>query len=291
VPFIGILHEILPLALPAFVLVLLAAVVHALWNFIAKRTAGDVGVFWLGLCFAGALLAPVALLLGELPDAAGLPYILATGVIHAFYFALLAGSYKHGEMSVVYPLARGTGVAGTAAVAFLLLDEPISLVGAVGLSCVCGGIVMIGLRELLARADVHSCLLAILVGVATTAYSIVDKLGVTHVAPLAYIAGLASFAALFLAPYVLWRFRGQCFDAWRSRKAASLGIGLGSMLTYLIIVYAFRLANVSYVVAVREVSIVVVALLSVTVLKEAMTVQRGLAIGAILTGVILVKLA
>jgi drug/metabolite transporter (DMT)-like permease len=279
------------LALPAFVLVLLAAVVHALWNFVAKRTAGNVGVFWLGLGFAGASLAPIALVLGLIPNAAGLPYIVATGFIHAIYFSLLAGSYRHGEMSVVYPLARGTGVAGTAAVAFLFLDESISLIGAAGLSLICTGIVLIGLRELMAKANLHACLLAISVGLASTAYSIVDKLGVQHVSPLAYIAGLATFAALFMAPIVMLRFRGECAEAWHNRKAASLGIGMGSMLTYLVIVYAFQLANVSYVVAVREVSIVVVAVLSVMVLKEAMTWDRGLAIGAILAGVVLVKLA
>jgi drug/metabolite transporter (DMT)-like permease len=277
--------------LSAFILVLSASVVHALWNLVAKRVSGNVGVFWVGIGLAGLLLAPAALLFDFPSDSDGVAYMLATGFIHAIYFGLLASSYRHGEMSVVYPLARGTGVAGTALVAGTLIGERISLVGAVGIAAVCAGIVLIGLRELRARSQPRSCILALLVGVSSTGYSIVDKLGVAHVGPLCYIAGLAMFAALFLTPWVLLRFRAECLDAWRTRKMQGLSIGLGSMLTYLVILFAFQMANASYVVAVREVSIMVVAVLSVAVLKEAMTPQRAVAIGTILVGVVLVKMA
>jgi drug/metabolite transporter (DMT)-like permease len=271
--------------------VLVAAVVHALWNLVAKKVSGNIGVFWLGLSLAALLLAPVALLFGSLPDLAGLPYMLATGAIHAVYFSLLAFSYQHGEMSVVYPLARGTGVAGTAILAGTLIGEHVSWVGAAGIASVCGGILLIGLREIVAGSHPRSYGLAVLVGLSSTGYSIVDKLGVAHVEPVVYVTGLATFAAIFQSPYVLLRFRSECRDAWTNRKLQSLGIGLASMLTYLVIPYAFQLSNASYVVAVREVSIVLVAVLSVTVLKEAMTAQRIFAIAAILVGVILVKMA
>src|SRR5581483_6028127 len=119
------------------------------------------------------------------------------GALHAVSFSLLALSYQHGEMSVVYPLARGTGVAGTALIAGTVVGESISPLGGVGIALVSCGILLIGLREIVAGSHPRSYLLAILVGVTSTGYSIVDKFGVAHVDPIVYVTGLAGFAALF----------------------------------------------------------------------------------------------
>src|SRR5262245_66014738 len=100
--------------LSAFALVVAAACLHALWNLAAKRVSGNVGVLWLGLGLAGGLLAPFALPSAvQSFDPAGLPYLVATGLIHAASFGLLAAAYRHGELSLVYPLSRGTGVWGS----------------------------------------------------------------------------------------------------------------------------------------------------------------------------------
>lgn len=279
------------MSLSAFLLVVIAAVLHALWNLVAKRASGNIGVFWLGLCFAASLLLPIAALAAQPPPTIGLPYILATALIHTVYFALLSASYRHGEMSVVYTLARGTGVAGTALAAFLLIGEPVSALGATGILFVCAGILLMGVREWHMPASSRAYLLALLVGLSIVAYSIVDKLGVAHVHPLVYIAGLAAGTALFLSPWMLLRFHGECADAWRQHKLQSACVGLGSMGTYVLILFAFQESQASYVVAVRELSIVVVAGLSVAVLRERITVQKGVAIAAILIGVVLVKAA
>ena len=95
------------MTLTTFFLVVVAAVLHACWNLAAKKASGNIGVFWLGLCFASLMFLPVVWL-SDLPiPLVGWPYIVATGLIHTAYFGLLAASYRHGEMSVVYPLARG----------------------------------------------------------------------------------------------------------------------------------------------------------------------------------------
>lgn len=276
---------------PAFLLVLVAAVLHALWNLAAKKASGNIGVFWLGLCFASLLLLPAVWLSGLPVDPAGLTYIVATGLIHTAYFGLLAASYRHGEMSVVYPLARGCGVAGTALIAAFLLHEPLSLLGAIGILSVSGGILLVGLREVVNRSTQHACLLALLVGLTIVGYSVVDKLGVGLVHPVVYITGLVTRAALFLAPLVLLRHRDECRVAWTNQKGLSAWVGIGVVTTYLLILFAFQMGSVSYVVAVRELSIVVVAILSVTVLQEPLTLPRCLSTAAILIGVVLVKLA
>jgi len=94
----------------------LAAILHAVWNFAAKQAAGNLGALWLGVCLGSMLSWPWAVLAhqAEPLTLAGLPYIGATGILHAWYFGFLSRSYTTGEISLVYPVARGTGVAGGA---------------------------------------------------------------------------------------------------------------------------------------------------------------------------------
>ena len=280
------------MSLTAFALVVAAACLHALWNLAAKRVSGNVGVLWLGLCLCGVMLAPFALLSAVRSfDPAGLPYIVATGLIHAAYFGFLAAGYRHGELSIVYPLSRGTGVAGTALVAWAVTGEGISALGALGIGSVCLGILLLGQRELRRPNQARSSRLALLVGLTITAYSVVDKLGVGLVSPVVYLAGLVIVTWVVLAPLVLLRYPQECREAWQKHKRTSLGMGLGSMGTYLLILAAFQQANASYVVAARELAIVVAVGLGVGVLKEPLTWLRAVSTAAILVGVVLVKVA
>jgi uncharacterized membrane protein len=94
-----------------------------------------------------------------------------------------------------------------------------------------------------------------------------------------------------LAPLVLLRYGQECREAWRKHKRTSLGVGLGSMATYLLILAAFQQANASYVVAARELAIAFAVILGVAVLKEPLTVPKAVSTAAILVGVGLVKVA
>jgi drug/metabolite transporter (DMT)-like permease len=172
-----------------------------------------------------------------------------------------------------------------------VIGEGVSALGAVGIGSVCLGILLLGLPELRRPAQGRSCLLAVLVGLTITAYSVVDKVGVGRDSPVVYLAGLAAVTGAVLAPFVLLRHGQECREAWREHKRTSLGVGLGSTGTYLVILAAFRQGHASYVVAARELSIAVAAGLSVAVLKEPLTVPKVLSTAAILVGVVLVKVA
>jgi drug/metabolite transporter (DMT)-like permease len=215
----------------------------------------------------------------------------ATALLHAAYFALLAASYRHGELSVVYPLARGTGVAGTGGVAWLVLGERPSALGAVGVGSICLGIVLLGMRGWHRPGHSRSYYLALLVGLTITGYSVVDKLGVARVHPAVYFTGLAFGAALLLAPLVLVGYRQEWRQAWRQYKWTSVWVGLGGMATYLLILAALRQAPAGYVVAARELAIAVAAALGVAVLREPLTLPKALSTAAIVAGVVLVKAA
>jgi drug/metabolite transporter (DMT)-like permease len=125
--------------------------------------------------------------------------------------------------------------------------------------------------------------------VTVTAYSVVDRLGVGRVSPVVYLAGLAAVTGVVLAPFVLLRYPQECREAWGRHKRTSLGVGLGSTGTYLLILAAFRQAHAGYVVAARELSVAVA--LGVAVLREPLTVPKALSTAAILVGVVLVKVA
>ncbi len=128
-------------------LVLASAFIHAGWNFTARKVLGNLPVYWLGLCLAGLVGGPFACLAAT--GAAlreGLPFMLATGVINALYFAVLAKAYETGEIALVYPIARGFGLACTVGLAAAFLGERLSAAGAAGLAAVGTGIVLLGAR-------------------------------------------------------------------------------------------------------------------------------------------------
>jgi drug/metabolite transporter (DMT)-like permease len=276
-----------------FVIVLLAATLHALWNFAAKKVSGNLGALWLGLCLVSVCSWPWALLLQrtERLTLVGLLYIMATGMMHAWYFALLARSYAVGDMSLVYPVMRGTGVAGTAVLAVVWLHERLPVLGMIGILAICLGTGMAGFSRRYSKDEAGAYLRAILVGATITGYSIIDKLAMGHVHPVVYISGMFSVAALLLAPYVLRRQRAACLQAYQHLKPAIGLIGIGSMGTYLLILFAFRLGPVSYIVAAREFAVVLGALLGFFVLKERLTARRVMGITAITIGLVLLKLA
>ena len=274
----------------AFLLVILAAALHALWNFAAKKASGNLSVIWVGLVIATVAVIPFLFLLSpeQIFVSKAWPFVLATGIIHAVYFFAVAKAYEHGDISVVYPISRGSGIAGTAIIACLLLQEEISSVGTVGILLISLGTLLLGLTNIHQKRGIF---FSLLVAVMIITYSIVDKLGVGIIHPFGYIFGLVLLTTIFLAPYILMNKRQELLSAMKNMKKYSLIIGLGSGGTYLIILFVFQMAQVSYVVAAREVAVAFGALLGIVFLKEQSTAQKIICITVIVTGMLLIKLA
>lgn len=277
----------------AFALVIISALLHAMWNFATKKVSGNLSVLYLALVIASLALLPFALvfLFSNRLAPIGWLFLIATGVVHTFYFLFLSRAYTHGSISVVYPVARGCGVVGTAAVALVLLREQISMIGAAGIVCTSMGILFIGLSRSARLDDKRAILYALLVGLTMIAYSIIDKMAVGYVHPVIYILGLFMLSMLFLTPFVLVTRKNELVRAWREYKKYSLIIGLGSAVGYLMILFVFQMARVSYVVAVREVSVAVGAILGMVYLGEARSRWKILGIGLISAGLVLIRIA
>lgn len=275
-----------------FVLVLISAFLHALWNFAARKASGNLAVMWLGLAIAIIICLPLALRIWPSMESirSALPYMLATGIIHSLYFWLLSKSYKEGEISFVYPIARGTGVAGTSIGAPVFINEGISSLGAVGIIAIICGIIALGLNRANSKKQFNSGISALLVGCTITGYSLVDKIGVGQIHPVFYIFSMFILTGFFLSPHVLLNHRKACVDAWKNMKRYIFLIGPASMGTYLIILFTFQLSKVSYIVAVREFAVVIGAALGITILGERLTWEKCLGISAITLGLVLVKL-
>jgi uncharacterized membrane protein len=279
-----------------FLLVIFSAFCHATWNFAARKAAGNLMAIWLGLWIGCAVILPAAVgvvihdgmrTLAELP---AISCILATGLIHIVYFRLLAAAYEEGEISLVYPIARGSGIALTAILASFILLEHLTLLGALGIGLICLGIFSLSTATHRRAEDVKAIRLALGIGASIVAYSIVDKLGVSYVHPVLYIWSMFLIMAVGLTPVLIRRYRGKLWQTARQYRGYAAIIGIGSAGTYLMILFAFTRGPVNYIVAVREFAVVLGALAGIVFLKERLTLVKVLAIGVIVIGIIGIKL-
>ena len=288
-----------PMTALSLALVLLSAVAHASWNLMLKR-AGDPEVFaWVMLVVGSILLAPVglALLWYNSMDFPGLWFLLASVVLHVFYFILLARGYATGDLSLVYPVARGMGPMLVPVLAVILLGEIVETMAIVGIAAIVGGIYTISwwgnfhqvLRSPLLFLRSAGMRYAVLTGLTIAVYSIVDKEGVGHIQPLLYIYFMFIGTVALLAPYILANKGMETVKAeWRANAVPITVSGLLAFAAYGLVLTAFSLSRVSYVAPAREVGIVIGVLMGIFLLKEPFGRGRLLGSGLIVGGLALI---
>ena len=282
----------------ALLLVLAAAAIHATWNALTKRAQDQLAFLWSSVSLATLVLLPAgwALLPPEGVPGAAWPFLVATSVIHAVYFYVLGRAYGSGEFSLVYPIARGLGVALVPLAAFFFLDERPSPLGALGVLLVVAGIVGINLSSAgLTSAGLSSLMSAgtgwaLVTGLSIAAYSLVDKAGVARLHPVPYIAILGVGMSLLLVPAMVRR-RVALAREWRTNWRAILVASTLNLTSYLLVLFAFRLSKAGYVVAAREISIVLSVVIGRLWFGERGLGARFAAASLVLAGVICVALA
>ncbi len=277
---------LIPLAL-----VLLSAGLHASWNLIVKSEDDKLFSGWLTVMAPAVLLSPVLLFTG-LPSRDAWPILIGSGAIHTCYMMALIRAYTHGDLSVVYPVARGLAPLLVAVGAPWILGERLSLPAIVGIVLVGGGIVWLGLSARRAATSRAALGWAMATAVCICSYSIVDKVGVSRANPLAYIVVLMGLNAACMSPFLLWRRdRRRVADARPRRWGMSVTGGLLSVAAYFLVLTAMRLTQVSYVAALRETSVILAALLGWRVLGEDYGAQRLLASAVVALGLLSLVLA
>ena len=279
----------------ALALVLSAAVIHATWNAMAKGARDPMAMLWWAGVLSSLVLAPPSLYVlardGFSPRA--LPFVVATVILHSMYFFSLGKAYQTGDFSVVYPMARGMGVALVPMAAYYFFDERLSRLGILGIGLIGLGIFVLHWRR---GAWSEDALLrpgtgwAIATGLCIASYSLVDKVGVSHINPFPYLWAMMLGSCVSLLPAVRAR-PGSMAREWRENRLAVLLSGVLSPGGYLLVLFAFRLSKAGYVVAGREVSIVISALIGSILLREGRLPQRLLGAAVVASGVVCVALA
>jgi drug/metabolite transporter (DMT)-like permease len=279
----------------ALVLVLIAALAHAGWNVLAKTAAGGAAFVWLFSAAAAVLWAPVAAVaLVVAPGSFGLEglvFVLGSGALHALYFTLLQRGYREGDLSLVYPLARGTGPLLSTLAAIVLFSERPSALALAGGAIIVAAVLSLagagghgGVRRAQRRLAVG---FAIGTGVTIAAYTLWDKhaVGPLGLSPIVYYWGTNLAETAILSAFVAHR-RADVGRVWRAHRTQALGVAILSPLAYILVLFALAHAPVSYVAPARELSILVGAVAGTTVLAEGHRRRRLLAAGAIFAGIV-----
>lgn len=286
----------------ALILVLLGSVAHAGWNLLLKRSDNKEVFVWSLLVSSSLLLAPLGAVLfwlNPIPPP-GYWLVLATIVVHVYYFVLLGRGYARGDLSLVYPVARGIGPMLVPVLAVLTLGEKIALPAVLGIVCIIVGIYIVSwwgrFREIvsapLSFLRDGGIRYALLTGLTITVYTLVDKRGVEHVQPILYMYLLTLGVAVGLAPYILRNYGwAPIAREWRAHTWHILVAGLLVFLAYGLALIAFSLSRVSYVAPAREVSIVIGVLAGVIILKEPFGRGRLLGSCLILIGLVLIAVS
>jgi drug/metabolite transporter (DMT)-like permease len=290
--------------LGALVLVVLAGLIHASWNIAAKKAGGDsrfaaftsfvMLVFW----------APLGLWLGwqQIPAWGMAQWLLlaASAVFHTLYYLVLLRGYRKADLTVVYPLARGSGPLLSSMAAIVLLGEQISTMGAAGIAGVVAGVFLIAGGPSLWRAThdperrrrIHKGMLYGLVsGAFIASYTVVDGYAVKIMlmSPILvdYIGGMLRLVVL--APAVL-RDRPTAALLWRRQWKFALFVGIISPVSYVLVLYAMQTAPLSHVAPAREVSMLFAALIGGQLLGEGQRLMRLAGAAFIAAGVMALAL-
>jgi drug/metabolite transporter (DMT)-like permease len=273
-------------------LVLVAAFSHATWNLVAKRVGGGPAFVWLfGLVAVGVyapLAAGVALLERPHIGLIQVVFLGGTSVLHVAYFLALQHGYRAGDLSLVYPLARGTGPLLSSAAAIVAFGERPTPVAMAGTLLIGLGIFLLtgtpaGLRQAGARRAVG---FALLTGVIIAGYTLWDKRAVSAlgIPPLLYDWCGNLGRVLILTPLALGR-PGEVRRLWREHRREVLVMAVLTPLSYILVLTALVFTPVSYVAPAREISILLGTVMGARLLAEGDSARRLVAAGAMVVGV------
>ena len=283
--------------IPALLAVLLAAVLHAIWNVIAKRAVGSHHFIWL---YSVASLLIWTPLVGYVLATAGPPRhaiqwlaLAATGLLHLGYSSALQSGYRAADLSIVYPIARGFGPLLSFIGAVLFLGDPYSGASVLGLVLILAGMSLVsGLLGRARRIDLKGVGWGLLTGTFIAAYTLNDGWAVKAllVSPLFvdYFGNLVRFTVLL--PSALRdpaRLRAEARDYFWS----ALGVGALAPLGYILVLFAMRLAPARRGSPARELATLVGAYLGARVLREAVTPARVIGAACIVGGIVCLALA
>lgn len=282
----------------AVLLVLIAAVAHASWNYLAKKASGGTAFIWLFASLSTLIYFPLAVtvMIWQKPEIGWyqLSCMIVSAVFHCLYFILLDKGYRTGDLSVVYPLARGTGPVLSIIVAILFLEESpsaLALAGSAGI--VSGSLVISGnplkLKDTSTRRPLFYALLC---GAMIAGYTVWDKVAVSvYLIPPLLMDWSANLGrVLLLTPFALKNWEKVKFQ-WSQHRQEIIGVSILSPLAYILVLTAMVFSPVSYIAPAREISILLGTIFGARLLAEGNLKLRFTGAGAMVLGLAALSLA
>ncbi len=273
-------------------IVLSSALIHATWNALIKSDTRDRLSSFAVLMTAGGLFAALFLPFLPMPDAAAWPYLIASVVIHNVYYFVLLRAYALGDLSLVYPIARGLAPVLVGLVSGKLVGEVLSLREAAGLGLVSLGILGLAFAGGLPIVrDRWAIVYAVATAITIAAYTIADGLGARASAePLSYIVWLSFLETPWVLAAALWT-RGWLFFRHARREIWKSGAGgIIAATGYGLAIWALAHGGMAHVAALRETSVLFAALFGAYLLKEGFGPRRVVAALTILAGLLAMNL-
>ncbi|HYY24320.1 MAG TPA: DMT family transporter [Candidatus Udaeobacter sp.] len=277
----------------ALTLILAAAFVHATWNLLNKRASGHATFTWLVAITSALFYAPVAAAAVFYWQAhvslAAVGFMAGSAALHTAYFVLLNEGYRAGDLSLVYPLARGTGPLLSSGAAILFLGErPSLMASAGGLMIVAGVIALTCNPQRLGQAGMRKAIgYALITGTFIAGYTLWDKQAVSKfaVAPILLDWGSNLGRTLLLTPFALRHWQ-SARNEWRTHRFEIIGVALLVPLSYILVLTALQFTPVSYVAPAREISILIGTAMGTRLLAEGDVRRRLVAACAMVLGVV-----
>ena len=270
-------------------IVLVGALLHASWNALVKSSTDKTLDTALIHVLCSVLALPVCLYVGP-PPPASWPYIFCSLVVHIGYYFALASAYKHGDLSLTYPLMRGTAPMLVAVASISLIEEAVSPLGWLGVACICAGVLLLGFTKawwLHRKAIMFALVNAVLIA----CYTVIDAKGARSSGNvIQYVSMLFVLDGWPFAAIVFMQRKGQIWPYVRTRWPLAMGGALASIGSYAIALWAMTIAPVAMVAALRETSVLFAALIGAWFLKEVWTRQRIAGTVAIMSGVVALRL-
>ena len=279
-------------------LILGSACMHVIVHVGLKKASDRTAFVWWMLVWAMVLFSPILVVFGGPLSPAAIGIMLLSSVFEAAYFLAIARAYRGADLSVIYPLARGTAPALLLIWSALILREPISAGGVAGVITIAAGLYVINLprlgawREPLRSLRQNGPRWALLAGLSTSLYTAIDKVGITFVPPLLYTYVALGITTLWVTPFTLREVGWS--GLLRELRASRLGTVLAGLMTlsaYGIVLLAMQFGTpASYAGAVREFSVVLGAAYGVFVLKESRSPMRIVGSLMVAAGVAMIAL-
>ncbi len=276
-----------------FAAVLLGAACHAGWNAFIKFGLEPFTATTLVALGSGVVVLPMLFVFG-VPAVPAWPWLAASVVFHLGYYIGLSAAYRAGDMSQVYPIARGSAPLATAALSVSLFGERLATAAWTGVAVLAAGVVLMSLRggRDIARLDKRAVGFALFTSATITGYSLVDGQGArvsgnphAYTAMLFFLDGIAMLVVGFAV-----RGAGLAVDALRNWRDA-LVAGALSVVAYWIAIWAMTVAPIAIVAALRETSVLFAAVIAIIVLKEPPRPIRIAAAVLIVSGLALIRLS